>query len=169
MVLYTDSCGKPECLSGILLKKGVGQFFSTEVIPALSNLLDNSRVDDRNTHLETLAPIICLSTFFEALQGCDVTAYVDNKAALQALGKGYSPSVWMCSLVAEFWCLAQDLDIFVWFEWVPSAENPADPLSRPTEKPGLQFARERGWARVEAKCPHPRSFRFPPAEHIQVM
>ena len=160
--LYWDSCGRPECLAGVLLLNGEGDFFSSHVSSAIAPLLDNDRVENRSTHLETLAPVLCLSTLGHLMQGCDVTAYGDNQAANAALGKGCSSSPWMCSLVAEFWCLAQDLDIFVWFEWVASDSNPADPLSRPLEKPGLQFGFDRGWMQLQTAFPLPRSFRFPP-------
>ena len=109
----------------------------------------------RNTQLETLAPVLCLSTFSSMLRGTDVMAYGDNKAALAAMAKGYSKSEFLCAIVGEFWLLAQAIDVFIWFDWIPSDRNPADPLSRPQEKPGLNFARDRGWTRAQAVSPNP--------------
>ena len=162
LIMYWDSCGKPECLAGLLLSHNDGgKFFSTSCAPSVQRFLDPELEENRNTQLETLAPVLCLSTFSSQLEGCDILAYGDNQTALGALRKGYSPSLFMCSIVAEFWCMAQALDIHVWLEYVASKDNPADPLSRPFERPGLDYARVHSWQRLEACTPEPKSFRFP--------
>jgi len=158
VILYFDSCGHPEHLAGILLcgsKRGL--YFSTKVSAGMEHYLDPNLCDNRNTQLEALTPLLCLATFKEQLRGKDVLAYGDNTSALRALSKGYSPSKHMCDIVAGFWTLAMTLSCNVWLEWVCSEANPADPLSRPHESPGLSYADHHGWARVEVICPPPTS------------
>jgi len=156
LVLYFDSCGHPEHLAGILLSpRSQGQFFHSAVSQGMEAYLDPQLTDNRNTQLEALAPLLCLTTFSESLRGCDVLAYGDNQAALQSMKKGYSPSKYLCELVAGFWTLSMSLDCNIWLEWVCSEENPSDPLSRPFESPGLSYAWRHSWAEVAVVCPAP--------------
>ena len=92
------------------LRSGGPLFFSEPVSGNLASFLDAANVENRNTQLEASAPVLALATFAKLLEGHDVIIFGDNKAALGAFQKGYSPSVYLCSIVAELWlrCLAMD-------------------------------------------------------------
>jgi len=124
---------------------------------------DPANVEYRNTQLEALAPVLALETFAQFTEEHDMLCYIDNKAAIGAIGKGYSPFLCLCPIVAKFWLRCVGLDCHPWMEYVDSKSNPADPISRPHES-GLSFARARNWVQVRGSQLRPMSFRFPPKQ-----
>ena len=83
----------------------------------------------------------------ELVQGRDVTWYIDNEAAVSSLIRGASRSsdVGHIAVAAHLAMLA--IDARPWFEWIDTASNPADGLSRD----GLQdeWTRRQNWALQE--------------------
>jgi len=73
---------------------------------------------------ETLAVLITLETFPEVLAGHVVTFYIDSQAAMGALMNGTSDSELVRFAAARFWLRCAELEIFAWFEWVPSHSIP---------------------------------------------
>jgi hypothetical protein len=92
--------------------------------------------------LECAAVPALLFYFRDALRGRQVIWFVDNQAALAALVKGNSRCEINERLVNHFWCLAYSIDVQVWFEFVDSASNWADGISRHFEAD--EFVRSRG-------------------------
>ena len=71
-----------------------------------------------------------LYTYREVLSGQDVIFFIDNQSVCCALTKGCSKS-WDIQMMASAWHLFRlQLGCRIWIEWVPSADNPADILSR---------------------------------------
>ena len=70
------------------------------------------------------------ATFAEELRGHDVIWRVDNTSAATSLVKAGSPTATMCRLALQASALLAALGCRCWFEHVPSADNPADVLSR---------------------------------------
>ena len=56
--------------------------------------------------------------------------FIDNTAGKAALSRGFSSDASVNNLLAFFWSLCAKLKWFAHFEWVASALNPADPVSR---------------------------------------
>ena len=89
--------------------------------------------DFRETYIdqgELLAGPLAAMLFAEALRGQDVLWFIDNTGACTAMLKTSSPIEDNSSMahVASFALLA--LRARPWYEYVPSDDNPSDPLSR---------------------------------------
>ena len=70
------------------------------------------------------------ATFAAELRGRDVIWWVDNTSAATSLVKAGSPTATMCRLALQASAMLAGLGCRCWFEHVPSADNPADVLSR---------------------------------------
>ena len=78
-----------------------------------------------------IAPVaLSLLLWPEVLRGRRVLIFVDNLSALGALVRGTSPSLASARLASMFWRLAAELEVEVWFDWVPGPANLADAPSR---------------------------------------
>ena len=70
---------------------------------------------------------------------------IDNKAAIDALIKGSSPSALGTVLVNLFWSVAARCPVAWWFEYVDTKSNAADPPSRVCDAPmGVNCTRRSG-------------------------
>ena len=74
--------------------------------------------------------LFVLSQFREVLAGQHVAWYIDNTAALHSLVKGMSGSPPWCRLVEAVHILMMQLCTPIWFEFVASADNWSDGISR---------------------------------------
>ena len=90
--------------------------------------------------LELMAPIIAIISLHKDLRPF-LILWIDNKAGLAAMSKGYGRDPAVNNMLSFFWCFLATTGIFLHGEWVPSAHNLADGISRHS----LQEARLDGW------------------------
>ena len=57
-------------------------------------------------------------------------SYIDNQPGQSCLSKGYGRDPAINCVMSFLWCWFGRLQIYPHFEWVPSAQNIADPISR---------------------------------------
>ena len=74
-------------------------------------------------------PVVA-STMPETLRSRDAIMFIDNSAAESALVKAGSPTQTMCQIALVATAALASLRVRAWYEHVPSADNPADVLSR---------------------------------------
>ena len=89
--------------------------------------------DDQDTkiaQLELLMVLQGLLAFPAEFRGASGVWYVDNIAALMALVRGRSDSPELDHMAQTIFILLFHLRCYLWFEWVPSASNWADGISR---------------------------------------
>ena len=81
----------------------------------------------------------------------DLIWYIDNISAAMAIIKGASGKADLSAIAVAIHAVLARLNIRVWVEYVESASNPADGLSRA----GLEDAwtRAQGWTLKEVPCP----------------
>ena len=79
---------------------------------------------------ELLAAPVAIWTFAHHLYNKDITWFIDNSAALASLIKSSSPKETMAKICLVSHMALSKLVCRPWFEWVDSASNVADPLSR---------------------------------------
>ena len=106
--------------------------------------------------LESLAAVMWVETFGPAIKHADVCLFVDSAAAEGSLLKGYSSSPHLAALAGQFWASAASYGLRMWVDRVPSSLNPADELSRDSDKQ----ARGKGWQQVVGRVPHPEKWSF---------
>ncbi len=80
--------------------------------------------------IEAIGPIVALTTWPDHLHSCAWMHWVDNAAAQSALINGSSIIFSGDLVVGATWELIARRIIYPWFEWVASASNPVDALSR---------------------------------------
>ena len=87
----------------------------------------------------------------EQFRDADVLWYIDNISAAMALIKGASAKADLSAIAVAIHALFARLNCRVWVEFVESASNPADGLSRA----GLEdpWTRAQGWQLKEVPCP----------------
>ena len=79
--------------------------------------------------LELMAPIIAIISLHKDISPY-ILLWIDNKAGLAALAKGYGRDPAVNNMLSFFWCFLAATGIFLHCEWVPSAHNLADGISR---------------------------------------
>ena len=79
--------------------------------------------------LEILAQVLAFVVFSTVMTPC-VCSYIDNMPGQSALQKGFGRDECINNLLAFFWCLVGKQGRFPCFEWIPSQQNIADPISR---------------------------------------
>jgi hypothetical protein len=87
----------------------------------------------------------------EQFRDADVLWYIDNISACMALIKGASAKADLTAIAVAIHAVFARLNCRVWIEYVESASNPADGLSRA----GLEdpWTRAQGWQLKEVPCP----------------
>jgi hypothetical protein len=80
--------------------------------------------------LELLASAGLFATFGHCLRGEEVLFFIDNQSVCAALAKGASSSADIQAFATAWHAQCFVLGVRVWIEWIPSAANPADELSR---------------------------------------
>ena len=96
----------------------------------MKNILALTERETQIIPLELMAAAGMLETYGEQLRGRDVLFFIDNQSVCCALVKGCSRSRDIQLLSTAWQLTLLKLGCRVWIEWVPSASNPADILSR---------------------------------------
>ena len=79
--------------------------------------------------LELMAPIIAIISLHRSMSPF-ILLWIDNKAGLAALEKGHGRDEAVNNMLSFFWCFTAKAGIYLHCEWVPSAHNLADGISR---------------------------------------
>ncbi len=79
---------------------------------------------------EAFAIVACLLTSHELFRYRDVIWFVDNEAVCAAAIRGTSSAADVADVVGTVACLSAKLQARVWYEWIDSAANVSDGLSR---------------------------------------
>ena len=80
--------------------------------------------------MELLAAIAAIFTFIDDLKGLPVIAWIDNQSVRAALASGTSKAEDIHALTSAVHWFCAEHHVGLWVEWVPSATNLADELSR---------------------------------------
>ena len=135
VVLYTDASWEP----GVMQAPGLGMLCFADALPrpcGAACTVPKPTLDafqERETQiapLEALAVLQASLLYKHVLRNCDILLFVDNQAVCSALVRGSSPSDDIAHIVALCHLLWASLEARVWLEYVPSADNPSDGLSR---------------------------------------
>ena len=104
---------------------------------------------------ELVAGPICCSVFGPLLENEDVVWFVDNTSALSALIRRASSTEDLNTLALVFGLSMTALRARVWFEYIQSASNPSDVLSRKAwgDLDVQQRLASGEWTRVDAVVP----------------
>ena len=87
----------------------------------------------------------------EKFRDADVLWYIDNVSAAMALIKGASAKADLSAMAVAIHAIFARLNCRVWVEYVESASNPADGLSR--DGLGDAWTRAQGWQLKTVPCP----------------
>ncbi|CAE7770088.1 unnamed protein product [Symbiodinium sp. CCMP2592] len=80
--------------------------------------------------LEALAVHVALKCFFKALKGKNVVVFTDNEGVHGAFVKCWTVSQFATHVIDAVCEIEESLGFMIWYDRVPSASNPSDPLSR---------------------------------------
>ena len=94
--------------------------------------------------LELMAPLIAMMSLHTQMPRF-IILWIDNKAGLPALSKGYGRDPAVNNMLTFIWCFLAHTGIHLHCEWVPSAHNLADGISRHD----LSEARLGGWSLLD--------------------
>jgi len=156
--IYTDaSADSGGCRLGVkILHPEEGTFVAVYDPPAEVTRMWGPQltiINQAELQCATLVP----ATFHRLIAGRDVIWWVDNTSAETSMVKAGSPTVTMARLALQASAMLAGLRCRVWWEYVPSGDNPSDVLSRD----GYQDAevakkvREGEWHVVQPVCPTP--------------
>ena len=84
----------------------------------------------RNTQAELLAILMSILMWHQSLKGCSLLL-TDSISAKENCESGTSADQQSRDLVSLILLFSTIFGINLWFEWVPSKQNPGDPYSRP--------------------------------------
>ena len=138
-VVYTDAAGKSQIIAAVIIDPTT--FLESKTINKVRATRTGRRWKEtfEDTSyiygLEMLAILAILMTEGEDLRGRSVTFYIDNNNALTALIKNSATPTAIQALTALIWHRIRELDIFPWFERVPSKRNIADLPTRHVKIP----------------------------------
>ena len=156
IVVYSDCSSDGMCglRVGILIFHPTGTF-SFSVDPP-QDFIDTWLPRGNYINLgELVAGPICCSVFGPLLENEDVVWFVDNTSALSALIRRASSTEDLNTLALVFGLSMTALHARVWFEYIQSASNPSDVLSRKAWG-DLDVQRRLAsgeWTRVDAVVP----------------
>ena len=113
---------------GIVLKIGAQTLFCAGVIPpeVLKVFAKRKAYIFALEILTQVIAFVLLRKHFSAY----VVSYIDNQPGQSCLSKGYGRDPAINCVMSFLWCWFGRLQIYPHFEWVPSAQNIADPISR---------------------------------------
>ena len=138
-VIYTDAATSTKVLAALLLK--VEDF---DFDPCFEELRVETSEEEWETTfrdttyiygLEMIAIVATVLVLGEKLRGKNVTFYIDNSNCRDALVRGQTDTKVIDNLVKLFWAHVQRLEIYCWFEVIPSGLNPADAPTRDASLP----------------------------------
>ena len=131
VVIYTDASARgPSLRLGVLvLEQGVRGECGSWDVPA--EVVDTWELRSQYIgQAELLCGPLVLHTWRERLRGRSILWFVDNFAAVSAMAKTCSPTEDNSRMALIVGLLAAELGIGLWLEYVHTAQNPADWLSR---------------------------------------
>ena len=96
-------------------------------------------------------PYTALANDGDAFQDADVIWFIDNISAAMALIKGASTKADLSAMAVALHAIFAHRRLRVWIEYVESASNPADGLSRAGLEDAWTCAQ--GWTLKEVPCP----------------
>ena len=134
-IVYTDAMftpGKPSGLSYVLRLPN-GTVIAAPMIASVEELAFFLPRRTQINQLEALALLAVVFNLKDALRHMDLLAFIDNQGALAAVISGYSKNADAADVVCMLHLLLASADIRLWAEWVDSAANVADELSRNPE------------------------------------
>ena len=131
VIAYTDASdeGGEAKLGGIVYVPGQKPHVMMYTVPPPMRALWGEQKTIINQAELVAVPILAL-TMADLFRHQDVIWFIDNTSAEAALIKAGSPTESMCRLALEAAAILAGLGARVWYEHVPSADNPADVLSR---------------------------------------
>ena len=94
--------------------------------------------------LELMAPVIALVSLHKTVDPF-VILWIDNRAGLSALQKGWGRDPPVNNMLTFFWCFMARIGVHLHCEWVASAHNLADGISRHD----LREVRMGGWSLLQ--------------------
>ena len=100
---------------------------------------------------ELFTAYTALANEAEHFRDADVIWYIDNISAAMAIIKGASAKADLCAITVAIHAIFARLNCRVWVEYVESASNPADGLSRAGLEDAWTLAQ--GWSLREVPCP----------------
>ena len=115
-------------LGGCILKEN--DYYACSIDTPLNVLFNLAPRNTQIIPLELIAAAGLLYTYKHIVGGKDLVFFIDNQSVCGALTKGTSKSRDLQFLTTAWHVMCQHLHCRVWIEWVPSAANPADILSR---------------------------------------
>ena len=108
---------------------------------------------------ELFVPYTAMANEAEVFAETDVVWFIDNMSAVMALIKGASAKADLCAITVALHAIFARLNVRVWIEYVESASNPADGLSRAGLEDAWTCAQ--GWALKEVPCPASLTWTLP--------
>ena len=138
-VVYTDAAGRTRIIAAVIIDPNT--FLESKTINKVCATRTGRRwiktFEDTSYiyGLEMLAILATLMAEGDDLRGKTVTFYIDNDNALVALIKNSATPTAIQALTALIWHRIRELDIFPWFERVPSKRNIADLPTRHVKIP----------------------------------
>ena len=143
LVIYTDASYSAayQGLGMVIFDTHTAQHFWCRV-PAIPGSLMrhfNQELQTKINQLELLAVLTAVLTFAPLMHNRQIVFMCDNTAALSACVHGYARSPDMADLSNMLHLALAGLRASPWFEWVPSAANPADLPSRPPSDEEVEF------------------------------
>ena len=85
----------------------------------------------RNTQAELLAVLTTILTWREELTGSCLLILGDSTSSETNLRKCTAGNQHSRNIVAQIHLLCTVYRVWLWYDWVPSKQNPGDPYSRP--------------------------------------
>ena len=155
--IYTDAAWRPSKRSGriaaIVIERRPGRVL--EVLSSPDPLRAASLFDDSPSiyGLELFALVTAFIAWRQILEGCQVTAYVDNDPASNGLVRGAAHFEIEHNFSFRPWQLVCGRSIAVWFERAPSPLNLADIPTR-FKKPPAKVGKLRGSPNVDRLIDH---------------
>ena len=158
IIMYADAMlqplrGDPGCGALIATPSGCIQHFITACPIQALDWQVGSEVCIAQAECWTQGTAV--STWVDLLANNDAWFFCDNSSALGALIKGSSSAGDLNNMVGSIWHTLAIARCWAWWEFVPSALNVADHLSRGRE----DLAHELGSRRIEAKHMNVKAWR----------
>ena len=80
--------------------------------------------------LESLAVYLSLQLFETTIRGANIVMFTDNEGVHGAFVRNWTENAFVQKIIDEVGTAEECLNVFIWYERVPSSSNPADTLSR---------------------------------------
>jgi hypothetical protein len=100
---------------------------------------------------ELFVPYTAMANEADEFAGADVIWFIDNMSAVMAIIKGASAKADLSAITVALHAIFARLGVRVWIEYVESASNPSDGLSRAGLEDAWTLAQ--GWTLKEVPCP----------------